>query len=206
VFPIELAALGMRSAWSTTVVELASGAEQRNVNWGDARRRYNATNSQAMTLANFRLIEKHFNARRGRGRSYPLRDRSAYQATTEPFGTGGGIASTNQLVVNDGDSGNAYTREIYLPETGTIHIYANAVEKTEGVHWTLAYSGATAGTVTWLVSVSGQSLTWTGNYYVPVRYDVDELDGKLFFWTESGGKLVEGPDIPLVEVRYLSEF
>jgi uncharacterized protein (TIGR02217 family) len=206
VFPRELSAISSGSRWNNTIVTLGSGAEVRNINWSDARRRFNASNP-TLTLAQLRTIEKHFNARRGSGRSFPLLDRSFFQATTEPLGTAGGIASTMQLTINDGDASNAYNREIYLPKTGTIHIFANAVEKAETTDWTLAYSGATAGTLTWVTNQSGASITWTGEFYVPARYEMMEFpDSRLFLWRSDGTGLVEGPEIPLVEVRYPSEF
>jgi uncharacterized protein (TIGR02217 family) len=207
VFPLELSALTPKTSWQTQVTELGGGAEQRAGLWADARRRYDARNADALTLAQYNQIEKHFNARRGKLFSFPLRDRSSFTVTGEPLGTGGGVASTNQLTINRGDAGNAYNREIYLPESGTIHIFAGASEKFEGTDWTLAYSGATAGTVTWLVNVTGLTLTWTGQFFIPVRYDVDELpDSKLFVWSPNNTGLISGPEIPLIEVRYPSEF
>ena len=206
VFPRELSAVIAKTKWSVSIVELGGGAEQRNVNWSDARRVYNASNP-TLTLAQFQSIETHFNARRGRGRAFPLRDRTSFRATVEALGTAGGIGSTMQLVIAGGDAGNAYVREIYLPESVTLHVFANAVEKTEGVHWSMTYSGSTAGTLTWLASFSGQSITWSGDYYIPVRYDIDELpDSKLFLWRSDNTGLVQGPEIPLIEVRYASEF
>src|SRR5882724_1902387 len=131
-FPKELASIGVKSTWADTVVTMSGGSEQRAVLWGDARRRYDAATAGAMTLADYLLIEKHFNGRRGRGRSFPLRDRTAFRATTEVFATGDGATTAFQLTVASGDSGNAYGREIYLIEAGTYHVYDNAVEVTEG--------------------------------------------------------------------------
>lgn len=201
VFPRELSAIAAGSRWNCTVVQLANGAEQRNINWGDARRRFNASNP-TLTLVQYRSIEKHFNARRGRGHSFPLRDRSSYTATTEAIGTGDNTTATFQLTINDGDSGNAYNREIYLPESGTVSIYVNAVLKTETTHYTISY---TTGVVTFTggnIPTAGQTITWSGSFYVQVRYDIDEFpDARLFIWNNDGTGLVEGPDIPLVEVR-----
>lgn len=206
-FPLELAALTPKTTWSTTVAMMGGGSEQRNQNWNDARRRYDASTAQTLTLASLQLIEKHFNARRGRTRAFALRDRSSFRATTEALGTAGGIGSTMQLQVAGGDSLNAYNREIYLPETGTLHVFANAVEKTETTHWTMAYTGATAGTLTWVGNFSGQSITATFDYWIPVRHDLDEFpDSRLFHWTSGTTGLVEGPSIPLIEVRYSDEF
>lgn len=199
VFPRELSALSAGSRWNNTVVQLGGGTEQRNVNWGDARRRFNASNP-TLTLVQLRQIEKHFNARRGRGRSFPLRDRSLFQATTEVFGTGDGVTTAFQLMINDGDSGNAYNREIYLPENGTVLIYKNTVLQTLTTHYTINHS---TGIVTFITAPPvGHSLTWTGNFYVPARYDIDEFpDSRLFVWRNDGTGLADGPEIPLVETR-----
>lgn len=206
-FPLELAALTPKTTWSTTVAMMGGGSEQRNQNWNDARRRYDASTAQTLTLASLQSIEKHFNARRGRTRAFALRDRSSFRATTEALGTAAGIGSTMQLQVAGGDSLNAYNREIYLPESGTLSVFANAVQKTEGVHWSMAYTGALAGTLTWLASFSGQSITWSGDFWVCVRYDLDEFpDSELFMWTSGTTGLVKGPAIPLLETRYPDEF
>lgn len=198
-FPLELSAITPKTTWQTTVVMVAGGSEQRNAGWSDARRRFNATNP-TLTLAQFRLIEKHFNGRRGRARSFPLRDRSSFQATTEAFGTGDGVTVAFQLTINQGDSGNAYNREIYLPENGTVLIYDNASIKTETTHYTINYN---TGLVTFVVApTAAHVLTWSGNFYVPVRYDADELpDSKLFLWRTDGTGLMDGPSIELIETR-----
>lgn len=210
VFPRELSALTPKTSWQTQVTELGGGNEQRAALWGDARRRYNASNP-TLTLSQFQSIEKHFNARRGRLFSFPLRDRESFRITVaEAFWTSaGGASETAQLVINSGDAGNAYNREIYLPESGTIHVYDNAVEKTEGVHWTLAYTGATAGLVTLLYTpTAGHVFTWIGDFWIPVRYDIDEMpDSKLFVWDSgTNGGLLDGPDIPMIEIRYPGEW
>lgn len=202
-FPLELSALGIHTTWRTDVVELGGGNEQRSVLWSDARRRYDA-NNPTLTLVQYQQIEKHFNARRGRGRSFPLRDRSSYHASTEAFGTGDGVTTTFQLSVASGDSGNAYNREVYLPETGTVSIFDNA----SPVSPTITYTGANGGRVVFGVApTAGHVLTGTYDYWIPVRYDIDELSNpELFIWRSDGTGLVQGPSIPLIEVRYVSEF
>lgn len=207
IFPLELSSLGVQSSWRTSVVELGGGNEQRAVLWSDARRRYDAS-TPTLTLVQYRQIESHHNGRRGQGRAFPVRDRSAWRATGQALGTAGGIASTMQLTVASGDASNAYGREIYLPQSGTVHIYANAVEKAETTDWTMAYSGATAGTLTWVTNQTGATITADFDYYVPVRYLQDELPGaELFIWDSTTNLgLVRGPSIPLIEVRWAGEF
>lgn len=188
------------------VIELGGGSEQRIGLQGDARRRYNA--GTAITrMSVFEAVVQHFNGRRAQLFSFPLRDLTLYKRTLEPLGTGGGIGSTNQLVLNEGDATNAYNREIYLPKPGTVHIFAGVTEKIEGTHWTLAYTGATGGTVTWLTSVSGQTLTATFEFYIPVRYDIETLPEADLFAQISATEYQRRPaNLPLIEVRYPAEW
>jgi uncharacterized protein (TIGR02217 family) len=206
LFPLTVAALGAAPSWAVDVVQLGGGAEQRIATQGDSIRRYNA--ATAITrISDFDAIVHHFNGRRSMLFSFPLKDQTLFKVTLEPLGTGGGVASTNQLTLNEGDATNAYGREIYLPKTGTIHIFAGVTEKVEGTDWTLAYTGATAGRVTWLTSVTGQTLTWTGEFYIPVRYDLETLpEAEVFAMLSSTVGLRRPASIGLVEVRYLSEF
>lgn len=210
-FPIELAALTPRTTWSDTVVMMGGGSEQRNQNWNDARRRYDAATANTLTLATFHLVEKHFNGRRARTRSFALRDRSSFRASAEAFGTGDGATTTFQLRIASGDAGNAYGREIYLPESGTVSVFDNATPVVEGSgagKFQLAYTGATGGLVTFgTAPVAGHSLTWSGDYWIPVRYDLMEFpSAELFMWTSGTAGLVHGPSIPLIEIRYTDEW
>lgn len=208
-FPLDLAALKATPSWPTNIIKLGGGAEQRVILQSDSLRTYDAATA-ITTIDIYRTVIEHFNGRRGPGFSFPLKDRTLYKLTSpKAFGTGGGVGSTNQLSFDEGDSGNSYIREVYLPIAGTVHIFANSVEKIEGTHWTLAYNGATGGLVTWLQSVAGQTLTWTGQFLIPVRYDTESLPGADVFAMlndTSGVGLVQGVNIPLIEVRYPAEW
>lgn len=210
-FPVELASLSAKTVWSDTVVILASGSEQRNLNWNDGRRRYDAATAQTLTLSTLLSIERHFNARRARTRSFALRDRLAYRATTETIGTGDGATTTFQATVASGDAGNAYGREVYLLESGTVSVFDNGTPVVEGSgagKFTVPYSGATAGLFTFgTAPVAGHVLTASFDYWIAARYDIMEFpDAKLFIWTTGTSGLAQGPSIPLIEVRYTDEF
>jgi uncharacterized protein (TIGR02217 family) len=188
------------------VIELGGGSEQRIGLQGDSKRRYNA-GTAISSVADFDAIVHHFNGRRAMLFSFPLKDHTLFKVTLEPFGIGGGVGSTNQLILNEGDAANAYNREVYLPKQGTVQIFAGVTPKIENTDWTLAYSGATGGTVTWLTSVSGQSLSWTGELYIPVRYDIEQLPEADVFAYLGGTQYLRRPaSIPLIEVRYPAEF
>jgi uncharacterized protein (TIGR02217 family) len=198
VFPLETREIVARPRWQTTVVRTKSGATQRAANWADSLRLYDATMG-VRTLAQYRTLEQHLNAMRGQAHAFPLLDRADSTATTEGFGTGDGIATTFQLSKNDGNAANAYTREIYKPVSGTILVYDNAVLRTETTHYSINYS---TGLVTFVTApVAGHVLTWSGTFYVPVRYTVDQLDPKLFLWVQSGRQLVDAGLVTLEETR-----
>lgn len=206
LFPKSLSSLSGGPTWMTDVIRYGNRAEQRISLQGDSRRMYEIA-VPFILPAEYRSIIKHHNGRRGKTHSFPLEDEFFKSVTAEPLGTGGGIGSTNQLTLNEGDASNAYNREIYLPKTGTIEIRANGNLKVEDTDYTLAYTGATAGLVTWLTSVSGQTLTWTGSFYVPVRYDLDQLPSPEMIALLQNGAVIDGPkSVSLVEVDYPAEF
>lgn len=206
IFPLELKAIDSQETWNNTTIKLQSGARQTNLNWNDSLRVFDASTAEHLTIAQLNSVRKHFNAMRASGYSFPLRDRSFFQAADEGLGAAGGIASTMQLSINDGVAANAYNKEIYLPENGTIVIKANTVTLVENTDYTLAYTGATGGTLTWLVSYSGQTITWSGSFYLPAHYTIDVFPSmELFIWQSAGVGLVRGAPVPMEEVRYLSE-
>lgn len=210
-FPLELAALTPQTMWSDTVVIMGGGSEQRNQNWNDARRRYDASTAQTLTLANLLIIQNHFNARRARTRTFALRDRSGFRASVETIGTGDGATTTFQATVASGDGGNAYGREIYLLESGTVSVFDNGSPVTEGAgagKFSVPYSGATAGLFTFgTAPVAGHIITASFDYWVCVRYDLTEFPpAELFIWTSGTSGLVKGPSLPLIETRYPDEF
>jgi len=203
IFPFELAHLGSGSGWRTDVVVTASGAEQRNGVWLDALRKFNATTG-IKTLADVQTIQKHFNGRRGQLRAFPILDRSSFIITVqENFGTGTGSATAFQLTLNEGDSANAYNREIYLPISGTLAIFDAGSPVTEGAgagKFTCNYG---TGVITFgTAPVNGHALTWTGQYYTPVRYASDQFPSiDLFVFRADKTGLATGPDLLLQETR-----
>lgn len=210
-FPLELAALTPQTIWNDTIVVMGGGSEQRNQNWGDGRRRYDASTAATLTLASLTSVHNHFNGRRARTRSFALRDRSAFRASTETIGVGDGVATAFQATVASGDGGNAYGREIYLLESGTVSVFDNGTPVLEGAgagKFTVPYSGATAGLFTFgTAPIAGHVLTASFDYWVCVRYDIQEFPAsELFIWTTGTTGLVKGPSISLIEVRYPDEF
>jgi uncharacterized protein (TIGR02217 family) len=207
VYPLDVRSMAATPVWPVDVIKMGGGAEQRILLQSDSKREYEGGHG-ILTIADAQVIHRFFSARRAQVFGFKLVDKSLFQAVGQPFGTGGGIGSTNQLIVNEGDATNAYNREIYLPKPGTVQIFGNAALKTEGVNYTLNYgTSAAGGLVTWLTSVSGQALTWTGEFYIPVRFDVSSLpDIEILYMMSSNTGGVQGPTVPMVEIDFPSEW
>lgn len=72
----------------------------------------------------------------------------------------------------------------------------------------LTVSTSTAGLAVTLAGTAykypqaSETLTWSGSFYTPVRFKQDDLDWSIVSGApETDARLVEGPSIPLIEVR-----
>lgn len=199
-FPLELGfdAVG-GPQFSTQVAVLASGYEQRNVQWATARLSYDAgigvrSEDDLLSLLSF------FRARRGQAFAFRFRDPidwtsanpdGSISATDQILGYGDGQAISFQLVKTYGEGDAAERRPITRPVAGTVRVAVDGVELVDG--WTLGDKGvirfATA-------PGAGREIRAGFHFDVPVRFSVDRLELSLSRW-----KAGEIPSVPIVEVR-----
>ena len=83
--------------YRTTVVVTASGREQRNSAWAQARGRWNVA-SGLKSRAQLAALIAFLRARKGRSYGFSFKDWTDYQATGQPLGTGNGATTSFQLV------------------------------------------------------------------------------------------------------------
>ena len=177
--------------YATDVVVSQSGYEQRNVNWEEARARFNVAHG-VKTKAQLDALIAFFRARKGRAYGFRFKDWSDYQAVLEPIGTGNGTATQFQLVKHYASGATTETRTVKKPVEGTIQIFRNAVLQTSGVT-----VDAATGKVTFTTApATGAAITASYEFDVPVRFDTDQLSARL----DAYG-IHSWLDIPLVEVR-----
>ena len=176
--------------YATDVVASSSGYEQRNVHWSEARARYNVAHG-VKTKAQLDALIAFFRARKGRAMGFRFKDWTDYQAS-ETLGVGDGVRTQFQLVKTYVSGGITETRTIKKPVSGTVQIFKGGVLQSSGV--TL---DTTRGLVTFSVApASGQSITASFEFDVPVRFDTDRLSATLDAYGVHSWL-----DIPLVEVR-----
>jgi uncharacterized protein (TIGR02217 family) len=186
----------------TQVVELASGAEERNASWANSRRRYDVAYGirRADDLA---AVVAFFEARNGRLHGFHFKDwadcRSCLPSGVpspldQDLGTGDGVATAFQLVKHYVSGAQTWTRAITKPVAGTVRIALDGVELAPEDGWSL---DAATGIVTFAAAPeAGVAITAGFEFDVPVRFDSDRLEVTLDL--ERLGSIAS---IPLVEIR-----
>lgn len=182
-FPLEISYGASGGAgWSTGVVVMDSGFEQRNQNWQDSRYAFDVSHG-VKTQAQLDALIIFFRLMKGRANYFRFKDWADFDCsvTEGVFAT---IDSTHfQMQKRYMNGSDQDLRTITHPVTGTIAV-------TGGTGISIDYS-------TGIVTVtSGTPTSWTGEFDIPCRFDTDQMkvsidDINIFSW---GG-------IPVVEVR-----
>ena len=184
----------------TQIVELASGAEERNASWANSRRRYDVAYGirRADDLA---AVVAFFETRNGRLHAFRFKDWADFKSclpsqtpdpTNQPIGTGNGSATLFQLTKRYTSGAQSWTRAITKPVAGTVTIALNGTAQASG--WSVS---TTTGLITFSTApAAGVAITAGFEFDVPVRFDTDALDVTLDL--ERLGSITS---IPLIELR-----
>lgn len=120
--------------FSTTIVELSSGHEQRNLNWSQARRRY-VIDQRTWTAADWETLLGWFHAHYGAGHGFRMKDWADYQVTYANGLLGAGVGTglpTYQLGRLYSAGSLAQLRTISKPVAGTVSVKRGGVAVTFG--------------------------------------------------------------------------
>lgn len=184
----------------TQIVELASGAEERNASWANSRRRYDVAYGirRADDLA---AVVAFFEARTGRLHGFRFKDWADFKSclpsqtpgwTNQPIGTGNGAATLFQLTKRYTSGAQSWTRAITKPVAGTVTVALNGTPQVSG--WSVSTA---TGLITFTTAPAlGVAITAGFEFDVPVRFDTDALDVTLDL--ERLGSITS---IPLIELR-----
>jgi uncharacterized protein (TIGR02217 family) len=186
--------------FKTDVIVLASGEDSANQKWANPRRRWDISYG-IQDMADLRSIIAFFKARRGRARGFLFRDWTDYELANENIGTGDSTDGSDgtaafQITKLYDDAVNPYTRTITRPTSGELIVQVAGVTQTETTHYTVDYS---TGVITFTSGnhpLTGEAVTVTGEFDVPVRFDVDFLEIRAQ-WAGAGSL----PSIEIIELR-----
>ncbi len=151
--------------FSTDIIAVASGFEQRNVNWSAARAKYDISTG-IRTREQMAEVIAFFRARKGRAYGFRFRDWNDFEAESEP------LASTAdplvwQLTKQYASGPSADQRAITKPEAGTVIVRVSGNPVSVDVdHLT--------GLVTFSSAPGAQPYA-DFLFDVPVRFDTDHL-------------------------------
>lgn len=185
----------------TEIIELQSGAEERNTPWAHGRRRYDA-GTGIRSMAEMEQVLAFFEARHGRLHAFRWLDFTdcnscAAGATISPvdqsLGIGDGQAIDFQLQKTYEPGAHAYVRPITRPVAGSVRVALDGVEIPEAdftVDWN-------TGQIHFALPPSpGVQVSAGFAFDVPVRFDTDELAVSLVGF--QAGRI---PGIAIIEVR-----
>jgi uncharacterized protein (TIGR02217 family) len=179
--------------FNTTIIELSSGHEQRNINWSEAKATYEAQHGIKTRVQMEELID-FFYARNGRAYGFRFKDWADFQLVAEPIGTGNGTNLYFQIIKTYEPAGYPFVRTIRKTNPGTIVVYKNGVEMVQPTDCSV---DDTTGIVSFVVApIIADVITVTGEFHVPVRFDIDEM--KV---TQDQFEVMSWPSIPLVEIK-----
>lgn len=184
--------------WLVDIVTLNSGHEERNSPWAAPRRTYDAKWSVRTAEELYDILKVYLIAG-GPLRGFRMLDWSDFKscnpsgtptAADQVLGLGDGLTTQFSLWKSYQVGAREFLRRIEKP-FGTIRIAQNLVQTGSG--WTVDMN---TGVVTFdTAPAAGVSLTWGGQFHVPVRFD-----GKLDQMTLRG-EYNDIPSIPLREIR-----
>lgn len=199
--------------FKTTVLQLDSGDEQRNVDWSQSKGSWDISyalmSMDDQGLGTYiRLVREFFYARRGRAYGFRFKDWSDFEIGTfatptvhnQAIGLGDGVTTVFQVYKRYSSGGVDYDRVIKKLVSGSVAVLLDGVVQSSGVT-----VNANAGTVTFASPPAATGGTGPGGaklvavaceFDVPVRFDVDQI--KLSLENAMAGSI---DSIPLVEIR-----
>jgi len=179
--------------FNTTVIELSSGHEQRNINWSQARARYDVSHG-VKTREQMEELLDFFWARRGRAFGFRFKDWSDFRVEQEVIGVGNGVTKVFQMRKTYEPQGYPIVRTIRKINPGTLQVWRNDVLLVAGTSYTVDNN---TGLITILTTPpTGAVIKAACEFHVPVRFDIDDM--KI---THDAWETMTWPSIELVEVK-----
>ena len=186
----------------TEIVTLASGHEERNTPWAQARRRFDA-GVGLRSLDDLAELIAFFEARQGQLHGFRWKDWADFTSgrpsdapdfRDQDIAVGDGATRVFHLTKRYVSGAQAQTRPIAKPVSGTVRLGLSGEQLTEGPDFAL---DAATGEVTLAVAPpQGARLTAGFAFDVPVRFDADRIDVSV-----ASFRAGEVPRVPVVEIR-----
>lgn len=181
-----------------------SGQELRVRQWQKCRAKYDigyGLLDSDNPLGNYRVILHTFYGHLGKLHPFRFKAWNDFTATDERFGTGNGSETNFQLT-------NTYDPSMILLAVAGPHQYVRNIVLPQSTGLVIEVAGTPTSAYTLLdggiidfdtAPTSGQALTWTGTFDLPMRFDTDYLPIVM-----NEADLAQINSIPIIEV--INEF
>jgi uncharacterized protein (TIGR02217 family) len=197
-------------AWLTELATTSAGFDSTNQPWSQTRHHFDVSFA-VRTADDYIAVREHFHTMRGRAKAFLFRDPLDNQVALANGVVGAleGSPTAWQLFRRYGSGNDLYDRRITRPVSGTLTVWRTRSMVTTNVTGSCVFDYGGSSTEepggTFIVSghQSGDTYSWSGQFMVPCRYDIDRLPGLIVNRRpgEDGPLLVQCDAIPLVEVR-----
>jgi len=204
-FPLTVSQWQKAVQYSTDIIVGRNGQEVRNALWQDPLLKFNAAFA-VRSYADISTLTTFFHAMKGREQSFLVKDWSDFKVDT--FTTfaesANGSRTQFQLIKKYTEAVvGTYTRTIKYPKAASLTVRVNGTTKTPTTDYTYSLS---TGIVTFVTApTNGATVDFKiDEFYVPCRFDTDELPVELLnYWVSAGADTssVQIPEIPMIEVR-----
>lgn len=182
----------------TVVTPVYSGRDGRIPAWSQSRVGFEV-GRRSMGMTDTAALDSFFRTVKGRAYGFRIMDWtdcacSVAQGVLVPQTTPGVYQLAKMYVTG----ALSETRLIQKPVVGSVSVYKNAA---------LITSGLTLDTTTGLVTITPTPggtdiLSWSGQFDVPARFDVDVMKKQIMDRAGAGGELLVNWDsIPIIEIR-----
>lgn len=197
----------------TLINELASGAEQRNIEWSLGRGRWDISYG-AREKVDIDAVKAHHLARYFRAHSFPFKDWTDYIMPRQGIGTGDGVTTSFPIYkLYGGEGGYYYQRYLALIVSSAAWVNGVPLEFSGG--YTVTLSTLDGFVCAYLVlpaaAPGGHVVEFACHFDCLVRYDIERLEIQAIkveekdeddFSAQTEGLEQLGPT-PIIEVREL---
>lgn len=188
--------------FNTTVLELASGHEKRNINWSRARGFWNI-GFGIRNKIDFSTVIAFFYAREGRAHSFRFKDWADFEMSRQVIGVTDASTLTFPLFKRYTSGSISYDRTLTKPLGNGGQAWINGVSQVVSYSGTPATTEVDINPLTGVITLGATHAATNGlnieiqtEFDVPVRFDTDQLNTTLE--TFDAGRT---PDLSIVEVR-----
>ena len=200
VLPNSVISAGIRGKQmrNNTRTEAANGTIMVNINWSRTLRQYEI-GFIPMPLDTWRTIEGLHEVTEGGAYGFLMQDPKDHTVGAGGVALAAATDTTFHLCKNYTVAGSSRskTRPITRPSASGFALSVNGAPLGSG-----SYSLNTdTGVITIASKPAANTISWTGNFYVPVHFMDDSIDWELVKAGADDGRLLAGPNVILMEVR-----